>query len=332
MISVRVDRLNARFPGVLDAIVAARRSQVPGKINNVRVRANLDKSIEFPLTISTKSARFLSTWLPREGTMSAHAGGRAAGGGPNRASHRAGPAYERVSRAALLAGASVFALAALGASGVARAACVPSPQIIATPTSGPIFSNGGAITVTGSGSITGGPGGAGVDALTCPITTLANQSGGTISGLSGVAGSLTGGNGGAGVSNAGTIKRLSNSGTISGGIGGGAGGSGGRGGAGVANSGTVTTLTNNGTISGGNGGSATGAFGKGGSGGAGVSNTSFATIKTLTNSGTISGGAGGADIAHQSSTPLAARAARACRTPARLRGCPTAARSPAARE
>ena len=116
--------------------------------------------------------------------MGDHAGGRAVGGG-NRASDRAGPNYGRVSRAALLAGASAFALAALGASGVARAACVPSPQIIATPTSGPIFSNGGAITVTGSGSITGGPGGDGVDALTCPITTLTNQPGGTISGGNG---------------------------------------------------------------------------------------------------------------------------------------------------
>ena len=54
-------------------------------------------------------------------------------------------------RAALLAGASAFALAALGASGVARAACVPSLQIIARPISGPVVSNGGAITVTGSG-------------------------------------------------------------------------------------------------------------------------------------------------------------------------------------
>jgi hypothetical protein len=42
---------------------------------------------------------------------------------------------------------------------VASAAWVPSPQIIATPTSGPILSNGGAITITGS--VTGGPGGDG---------------------------------------------------------------------------------------------------------------------------------------------------------------------------
>ena len=92
------------------------------------------------------------------------------------------PANVGRSRPALLASASLVALAALGASGVARAPCVPSPQIIATPVSGPIDSNGGAITVTGTGSITGGPGGDGVDAFTCAITTLTNQSGGTISG------------------------------------------------------------------------------------------------------------------------------------------------------
>jgi hypothetical protein len=61
----------------------------------------------------------------------------------------------RISRAALLAGASLVALT----PGAAQAACIPSPQIIATPTSGPILSNGGAITVTGSGSIAGHPDG-----------------------------------------------------------------------------------------------------------------------------------------------------------------------------
>ena len=168
--------------------------------------------------------------------MGAHAGGRAAGGGRKQASVRAGPSYGRVSRAALLAGASAFALTALGASGVARAACVPSPQIIATPTSGPIFSNGGAITVTGAGSITGGPGGDGVDALTCAITTLTIQAGGTISGGNGGGG--YGRRGGVGVSNAGTITTLSNSGTISGGAGGRLPGD--TGGAGVSNAGAIT--------------------------------------------------------------------------------------------
>jgi PEP-CTERM motif len=219
------------------------------------------------------------TWFSREGTMGAHAGGHAAGARPN---------YGRAYRAALLAGASGFALAALGASGVARAGCVPSPQIIATPTSGPISGNGGAITVTGSGSITGGPGGDGVDAFNCPITTLTNQSGGTISGGNGASG-VVGGAGGAGVSNSDTIKTLFNSGMISGGNGGN-GVSGGAGGAGVSNSGTIGTLTNSGMISGGNSG---GAF-EAGVGGAGVSNAG--KIMTLTNRGTISGGNGGRGV------------------------------------
>ena len=143
------------------------------------------------------------------------------------------PANVGRSRPALLASASLVALAALNASGVARAACVPSPQIIATPVSGPIDSNGGAITVTGTGSITGGPGGDGVDALTCAITTLTNQSGGTISGGNGASGTV-GGAGGVGVSNANTITTLNNSGAISGGNGGSGTGSDGRGGAGGA--------------------------------------------------------------------------------------------------
>ena len=242
--------------------------------------------------------------------MGDHAGGRAAGGG-NQPSDRAGPNYRRVSRAGLLAGASVFALAALGASGVARAACDPSPQIIATPVSGPIVSNGGAITVTGSGSISGGPGGDGVDALTCPITTLSNQSGGTISGGAGRAQRL--GRRGRierqydqdtdqqrrdqrrkrrrwdapAVARAArgrrrkgaTVGSLINqaTGTISGGNGGVGGTSGaGAGGAGVSNAGTVMALTNSGAISG------------GGAGGAGVANSG--TIIALTNTGRIGGG------------------------------------------
>ncbi len=223
--------------------------------------------------MSIKCAKFFH--VAREGTVGADAGGRAAGGRPAQASDRAGPNYGRVSRAALLAGASAFALAALGASGVARAACVPSPQIIATPTPGPIFSNGGAITVTGSGSVTGGPGGDGVDAFNCPITTLTNQSGGTISGGNGVGG-FTGGAGGAGVSNTGAITSLTNSAAISGGAGGFVApftGNGGVGGAGVSNAAkaTIGSLSNGttGTIKGGAGGSGTFA---GGAGGAAVSN------------------------------------------------------------
>jgi hypothetical protein len=221
--------------------------------------------------------------------MGADAGGRAAGGGPKQASDGAGPRYGPVSRAALLAGASAFALAALTAAGVARAACVPSLQTIATPMSGPIFSNGGAITVTGSGSISGGPDG--VNALNCPITKLTNQSDGTISGGNGAGGTL-GGAGGAGVSNDRTITTLTNRGAISGGNGGNGSrsGFGGAGGAGVSNAGTITTLTNHGTISGGSGGG--GPIGGTGIkyGGTGIDN--FGTITTLTNRGTISGGAG----------------------------------------
>ena len=158
--------------------------------------------------------------------MGDHAGGRAVGGG-NQGSDRVGPNYARVSRAALLAGASAFALAALGASGVARAGCVPSLQTISEPITGPIVSNGGAITVTGSGEISGY---AGVDADACAITKLTIKPGGTVLG-----GELTG----SGVSNANTITTLTNKGTIGGFTG-------------VNNelsASTITTLTNSGKIS-----------------------------------------------------------------------------------
>src|SRR5208282_146893 len=88
----------------------------------------------------------------------------------------------RFSRAWLLTGASLAALAALAAPDRAHAACSGPNRTISTPRTGPVLSNGGAITVTSAGSISGGPSGDGVDALTCPITTLTNQSGGTISG------------------------------------------------------------------------------------------------------------------------------------------------------
>ena len=271
--------------------------------------------------------------------MGAHAGGRAAEEGRKQASVRAGPNYGRVSRAALLAGASALALPVLGGSGVALAACVPSPQTVATPVSGPIFSNGGAMTVTGSGSITGGPGGDGVHALKCPITTLANQSGGTISGGDGAAG-ISGGTGGAGVSNARTIVTLTNKGAIGAGAGGGGSGlfgNGGAGGAGVSNAGTIRTLTNSGEISGGPGGKLSG-FNDGGASGAGVSNAG--RIKRLTNCGTIQGGGGvagglgGAGVSNAGTITTLTNggtiqggrgggradwAARACRTPGRSR-------------
>jgi hypothetical protein len=224
--------------------------------------------------------------ISQERTMRAHSGSRAAGGERKHASDSAEPNYGRLSRAALLAGASAFALVALGAP--ARAACVPSPQIINVPASGPIFSNGGAITVTGSGSIEGDPDG--VDAVTCPISTLTNQSGGTINGGAGAGGFLAGGAGGVGVSNARTIETMTNGGAISGGRGGSAFSRGGVGGAGLSNAGTITTLTNNGKMSGGSGG---GGAERGGAGGEGLWDAEGATITTLTNSGKIAGGSGG---------------------------------------
>ena len=156
------------------------------------------------------------------------------------------PANVSRSRTALLAGASLVALGAFAAPDRALAACSGHNQTISTSRTGPVLSNGGSITITGSGSITGGPAGDGVDALTCPITTLTNQSGGMISGGTGG----TSAPGGAGVSNASTITTLTNKGTIRGGNGGFAS----PGGAGVSNAGTITSLTNSGAISGGIGG------------------------------------------------------------------------------
>ncbi len=201
------------------------------------------------------------------------------------------PATVGRSRATLLAGASLVALAALATPDRAHATCTGLDRTISSPRTGPVLSKGGAITVTGAGSILGGPSRDGVDALTCPITTLTNQSGGTISGGNGRTSAPGGAGvaGGIGVSNASTITTLTNAGAISGGKG----GAGttfivvGAGGAGVSNASTIRTLTNSGTISGGSGFAATG--------GAGVSNAS--TITTLTNSGKIRGGNGGFDAA-----------------------------------
>ncbi len=94
------------------------------------------------------------------------------------------------------------------------------------------------------------------------------------------------------MSNAGTIRTLSNSGAISGGNGGAA-ASLLPGGAGVSNAGTVTSLTNSGKINGGNGGSAPSGVGQGFAGGAGGSNAQGGTIATLSNGGVIGGGNGG---------------------------------------
>ena len=111
---------------------------------------------------------------------------------------------------------------------------------------------------------------------------------GAISGGNGEVGSDGAGPGGAGLSNAGTIKMLTNSGTIGGGNGGSglSAAMGGAGGAGIANSGTIATLTNSGTIHGGKGGSGSTS---GAPGDAILSAGAGASIGPITNSGTIIG-------------------------------------------
>ena len=73
-------------------------------------------------------------------------------------------------------------------------------QIISGPVAGAIKSNGGAITVTSTGVISGGPDG--VDAVTQSITKLTNR--GAINGAAGAASA----SGGLGVSNFQTITTL----------------------------------------------------------------------------------------------------------------------------
>src|SRR5665213_4625918 len=107
---------------------------------------------------------------------------------------------------------------------------MPLNQTISTTVSGPIFSTGGFISVTSSGTIDGGP--TGVAALSFSITTLSNS--GSILGGSGVGTSAPGG---VGVLNDQTIATLTNRGTITGGNGGDGSSAGGSGGAGVANAG-----------------------------------------------------------------------------------------------
>ena len=161
------------------------------------------------------------------------------------------------SRTILLAGASLAALALVGAPGRARAACVPSLQTLSGPTAGPVVSNGGAIVVTASGAVTGHPDG--VEALACPITALTVQTGGTIQ-----AGVTAAGAGGVGIFSAKTITTLTNGGAIAGGNSASTSFAAGAGGAGLSNAGTIVTLTNNGAIGGGNGGGASFNAGAGG--------------------------------------------------------------------
>jgi hypothetical protein len=223
----------------------------------------------------------------------------------------------RCSRGALLAGASLIALAALGGSDSAQA-CVPSLQTISAPTVGPVLSNDGAIVVTSTGVINGGPDG--VDAPTCSISTLSNS--GTVGGATGGAGAA--GGRGVAVSSGQTITTLTNDGTIKGGVGGSAGISdpiGGAGGTGVSSGGNITTLTNNAMIAGGAGG---GGATSGAAGGAGIS--ASAAMGSLINTGTIAGGIGGSAFSH----PGAGGAGLFNKV--RSRRCPTAERSMAAWE
>jgi hypothetical protein len=189
----------------------------------------------------------------------------------------------RVSRPSLLASASLAVLAASAAPDRALAACSGQNQTISTHRTGPVVSDGGAITITSSGFVSSGTSQAGVQANVCPVTTLTNS--GVIAGGAGQD-SLGGAIGGAGVSNSYTITKLTNTGTINGGFAyaSASGGVEATGGAGVSNSGTIKNLTNRGAISGG------ASFSPSGSayGGAGVSNSG--TITELTNTGTISGG------------------------------------------
>jgi hypothetical protein len=138
---------------------------------------------------------------------------------------------------------ALAALLAPASPAAAQAQFGGKNRIISGPVVGPILSNGGAITITVTGSIAGGRDG--VDAVTYSITRLTNS--GAINGAAGAVSAA----GGLGVSNRQTIATLSNSGAISGGAGGAGGIEGGAGGAGVSNSGTIATLTNGGAISGG---------------------------------------------------------------------------------
>ena len=84
------------------------------------------------------------------------------------------PASVGRSRAALLAGASLVALAALAAPDRALAACSGQNQTISSPSfPGPIFGKGGDITVDAGASIAGGP--TGVYAKNCGIGALSNS-------------------------------------------------------------------------------------------------------------------------------------------------------------
>src|SRR5271155_3610521 len=101
------------------------------------------------------------------------------------------PRGMRISRAALLAGASLVALATVEGPCPA-AACSGADQTISSPLfPGPIFGTGGDITIDAGASVAGGP--TGVFAQDCGIAALSNS--GSIGGTA----AASGGRGGIGV-------------------------------------------------------------------------------------------------------------------------------------
>lgn len=132
-------------------------------------------------------------------------------------------------RAALLAGASIIALATFGAPSTASA-CSWLDQTISTSATGPILATNGSITVDGGVTVTGHP--TGVSAASCGISTL-TANGLIVGGLGAVSAA-----GGLAISNGKTIGTLTNGGTINGGAGGASimfGGNGGAGGTAIFN-------------------------------------------------------------------------------------------------
>ena len=91
-------------------------------------------------------------------------------------------------RLALHAGASLLALAAIGAPAAAIAACSGADQTIASAVTGPVLSTGGGVDVQSSGSIAGNP--TGILASNCSITALTNA--GAVLGGAGAAGAAGG--------------------------------------------------------------------------------------------------------------------------------------------
>ena len=76
-----------------------------------------------------------------------------------------------IARTALLAGASLTSLVATGAQDRAFAACTAGGQTIASAAGGPVYTNGGAISITSAGALTGSMP---LVATDCAATTITN--------------------------------------------------------------------------------------------------------------------------------------------------------------